>query len=1051
MKGSTIFKKVLPILAVLLVVIGIAIVVGAVKANANKVSELSKKDDVYLNITETVDGKNYTYSITRGELYTKLKDNIGLSSAITMANKDILKDVKNDEGVSIWDSVTEDEINAEISKACYGEDVDVAELTDEKKAELEETFLNSMYTGYGYDATSLTSPDVLEHYRLVLSKKAYAKYALEKAIKEAAADEPYFSDEKVQDYYDDKYSSSFYAILVPFLSSASFTMTLQQFGVQGKTGGWEKVTLEFNEDKGTYKLTAGANLTTFEVIETIIKMYNLVNPDKMLVEGTCTPKVEEDKVTYEFASDDVDYAIVDMSVEVTEAKNAAAALLAECENSPVDQAAADEKIATAIEKINALKGKTPSDEAVENMLTTIDKIKELVDQTVDPEEQTGNPESLAHDLVDKVNGLSEKTYIFNLNTSSPLYFDYTSLYEYDSSLPNKISSNYLTYSPFVSSANVNSTATWYTATSLTVNSIYYAMVKLGEVEAPKLDEVRDEIIEKLKEDELTDTFVETKMAELREEYEFKFFEKELDSQYVEAMKDYISLKNNKKRSKTVLFSTKLKEYTADDLFKYMEKTSARTTAISEISYQRLLNNQLFNTYKNMETGKWIGEEGKTVKTNIVNQIETQRLYFLTGNYSSYGYDPTTMTWEEFMYQLNGVKDEYELANMLLYSTIASDYIAKALDFAESDGEGIEVALKMDYKDALNSDAWKLVEERMNDMIADYFSVSGEHLLVSLYKDAKDAYNTTDPIDPKEWTDEQKQLAQQLINEIKVYLQSAEGTYATKLQAVVEAYKAAPYAVYKDDKYVDICDSDGNLYKYYLEAGDVKLDLAKYKAYGFVLKYESLGTFGAGEMVENFENAAKEIWTQDMADEVTDRITIYKDPIETEFGYHLYVNLGSNELGKHESVVCDAEGKATDEKVDAVIPSLYEVRAYLLNQLLSSVDTTDLSDEDKKALENKKSELSEILTTDVNTSISSYYSTVSSELTGSYFSAILQQAEIKKLLDNATISSELFNKDDFKNMIEKTFESTYKSNLTHLQVGDEDKFDITKAFESALNK
>ena len=205
------------------------------------------------------------------------------------------------------------------------------------------------------------------------------------------------------------------------------------------------------------------------------------------------------------------------------------------------------------------------------------------------------------------------------------------------------------------------------------------------------------------------------------------------------------------------------------------------------------------------------------------------------------------------------------------------------------------------------------------------------------------------------------------------------------------------------------------------------------------------------MVENFENAAKEIWTQYMADEVTYLITIYKDPIETEFGYHLYVNLGSNELGKHESVVCDAEGKATDEKVDAVIPSLYEVRAYLLNQLLSSVDTTDLSDEDKKALENKKSELSEILTTDVNTSISSYYSTVSSELTGSYFSAILQQAEIRKLLDNATISSELFNKDDFKNMIDKTFEATYKSNLTHLQVGDENSFDITKAFESALNK
>ena len=1044
MKGSTIIKKVLPIVLVLIVLIGVAIVVSAVKANANKVSELSKKDDVYLSITETVDGKEYTYSITKGNLYEKLKKNIGLSSAVTMANKDILKDVKNDSGTSIWDSVTDEEITKAIEEACYGEDVDVAELDADEKAEKEEEFLTTMYTGYGYEATSLTSPDVLEHYRLVLAKKAYAKYALEKAIKEAKADEPYFSDEKVEDYYDDNYSSSFYAILVPFLSNDMFKMSLQQYNVRSKTGAWEFVELSFKDEQGIYELTAKQDLTTFEVVDTVIKLFKLVNPDANLTEGTAEVVENDGKKEYKL-SDGCDYAIVDMSVEVSAAKEACAKVKEETEKTPtIDQDAANAAIEDAETKVTALKGKTPSDDAIDNMLTLLTQIKDLVNQSSDPAEQTGSAESLASNLCDKVDALAGKTYIFNTNNpDSPLYYDYTSLYEYDSTLPSKISSNYTVYTPFIS---VNSSATWFTPSALTVNSVYYLLVKLGEVEAPKLDDVRDEIIEKLKEDELTDSFVETKMAELRQEYEFKFFEKELDSQYVEAMKDYVELKNNKKRSKTVLFSTKLKEYSADDLFTYMEKTSGRTTAVSELSYQRLLNNPLFNKYKDMQTGKWIGDEGKETKENITAQIENQRLYFLTGSYSSYGYDPTTMTWEEFMYQLNGVNDEYELALMLLYSNIANDYIAKALDFAESDGEGINTTLKMSYKDAKDSEIWKLVEARMQDMIADYFSVNGEHLLVSLYKDAKDAVNATDPIDPAEWTDEQKQLAKQLIAEIQNYLLSAEGTYATKLQAVVDAYKAAPYAFYDGEEYKQIVDGDGNLYKYVLEAGDAKVDLAKYKAHGFVLKYESLGSFGAGQMVEPFENAAKEIWAQDMADGVTDRITVYNDAIETVYGYHLYVNLSSSEISMHDSVKCDAEGNATEETEKVTLPSLYEVRAYLLNSLLTSLDTTDMSDSDKDALTAKKEELTKILTDDVESSITTYYSVVAGELTGSYFSAVLQQNELKALLNGATINSDQFNANDFSDLITATFKSTYKSNLTHLELGDEAKFDITGAFK-----
>lgn len=1042
MKGSTILKKVLPIVIVLLLIIGVAVTVTAVKKSKGKVSEITGKDDVYLSLSETVDGKKYTYSITKNDIYTELFDSIGLSSAITMSNIDILKDKKNDEGVSIWDSVTEEEIKDAIKEACYGEDADLDKLSDDEKAEKEEDFLNTMYTGYGYDASNMYTNDIMNHYRLVLAKKAYAKYALNKAIKDAPSDDPYFSDDKVEDYYDDKYSSSFYGILVPFTSAANYTLALQQQRVVNSQF-WKHATLKQNEETKAYSTETGEALTTFEVIETAIKLFNLLNPSEQLVAGTATFN-EETKV-YE-VSEGADYAIVDYSANYADAKAAVDAL--EMVKTPdFDHDAATTLIATAQEKVEALTGGSTA--------TLIEKLQKLAD-LVSGEATEGNPETVYDEIATAITQFAFKAYVFNLNNvDSPLYFDYTSLYKYDSNLPSKFSSNYANYVPFESLNN--SSALWYTKSSLSSNSVYYVFVKLAELDSPKLSDVKEEIIEKLTEEELTDSFVEKKMAELREEYNFKFFNKDLDESYISSMSSYeVEHKLNKKKSNTALFKTDVKEYSADDLFAYMEKTAGLSTAVSDIAYQRLLNNPLFNKYKDMETGKWIGDEGKELKESITAQVENQRLYFLSGSYASYGYTPQTMTWEEFLYQLNGVKTEYELAEMILYSTISSDFIKKALDFAQLDGEKLDTKLKMNYVDSLNSEAWKLVEERMAEIIDDYFSCYGEHLLVSVYETVKDSVNGSNPIDPTDdssdvkWTDEQKQLAKELLNEVQEYLLTASGTYSAKLDAVVKAFNAAPYAVKDGEEYIDVCDTDGNLYKYYLELGDIKIDLAKYKTAGLYLKHETLDSFGAGKMVEPFENAAKEIWAADMEKGLNDNITIYKNSegdynIETKFGYHLYVNLGSTSITTYDQVVVDADGTPTANTVKATLPSLYEVRTYLLHQAYEALDTTDYSDEDKARLEAIEEDFHEVLTTEVTNAITTYYSVVASEITGTYFSAILQQKEVKGLLGGATFNSNQFTTDDISAYLAQSFKNVYKANLKYLKNGDEEKFDITQAF------
>ena len=100
---------------------------------------------------------------------------------------------------------------------------------------------------------------------------------------------------------------------------------------------------------------------------------------------------------------------------------------------------------------------------------------------------------------------------------------------------------------------------------------------------------------------------------------------------------------------------------ADELFAYMDKVSGVATALSELSFERLLNDKELNKYYDVTTGEWLGEEGEELRENILLSIENQRLYFLAGAYASYGYDPSTMTWEEFLTDINGAKDEQDLA------------------------------------------------------------------------------------------------------------------------------------------------------------------------------------------------------------------------------------------------------------------------------------------------------------------------------------------------------------------------------------------------------
>lgn len=1074
MNGSTMAKKILPVLLAVVILIVIGAIGSSVLGKEKLTPSVTEADKIYISIDE--DGK--TYSVTKGEMYDELKNTVGLSSMVTLVNKTILKTEKNGEGVSYFEAVKEDDIKAEIDEAIYGEDVKVEDLTAEEKEEKVKEFLDSMFKSYGYKADDVYATIISDHYRLILAKKAYASDQLAKSIAEqnakAEADESgktegYFEDDKISEYYGDNYNKQYWGIIVPFATTAEAENALQQLGVMidRTSDAWYHIDRqETVEGSGIYENKLGEVLTVEEVVETFIKLYNMVyghtvEGGKVLVDGK-------------------DYEIVDVTTHVETLTTLATSLKAKFENNEdfaeIVKSLKDEIAALEV----VLKAKGYSTASITSVLEKFISKNESYTAAESEGKEALKAEcvELIEDLSEVIAKVSKKAYVFNKeNNESPLYYDYDKLSGYNSTLPNKFNNTYTSYYAFATantSASLNKKPTWYSHDylSLTNNSkTFYAFaLKISEIATPTLEDVKDEIIEKLTEEALTESYIETKIAQLRENYDVVIYDSSIENDYVSSMTSYaVNHEANKEESSELVAELSANTYekievankkafkaakkankglyvynnglyevaekyaentvyyvckkgdkltvSTEDLFKAMEETYGMTIALSEVIYKKFLYNTEFNKYKDMVTGEWLDSDKRD---EYINDIETQRINFLAGGYASYGYDPSVMSWEEFLVALYGVKNEQELGDSYLYNDIIADYTALLNFITQTDDEGEYVN---SYKDALASGAWELYTKKMEAAIADYFNVKGIHFLVSKYEDPSVAATGGNPVDPAEWTENDKELAKQLIAEVYEYLNAAKGTYATKLQNVVSAFNASPYLV--DGQSPVIYDKDGNEVKYDLTFGDVTIDVAKYKSAGLFVKFEDLGSFVNGTMVENFNDAVKAIYDADMKDGLTNRITVLETPIETEFGFHLYINLSSAKIATYDSykVTVNEEGaweyvyeddaKTIHAVEERVYPQLYEILIYT------------------------KDSLSEELTSGASTAIASYYTKVAEEISGSYFTYICQYQDLVAVVaENGISDLASYDKADLERMIKLNIESWYENNLERLESGDE---------------
>lgn len=493
----------------------------------------------------------------------------------------------------------------------------------------------------------------------------------------------------------------------------------------------------------------------------------------------------------------------------------------------------------------------------------------------------------------------------------------------------------------------------YTTTPVVLNAgelkvIFYNIKQVPADKYEDLDEAAkkaadEKALASLKEDEITTTYINNKIYELFAEKNLVIYDTVLENSY----KTNISKSNveykGEGESTTLVAKVDGFEYSADELFKAMDKVSGVTIALSELTYQRFLNNKEINKYYDVASKKWLD---KDLQEDIEDAIKAEKDSFNNGTYKEYGYDPDKMTFKNFIELVYSAKSEDDLLLTFLYSEIVTKYSSGLIGIEDS-----------------NSTIWTdVVEKIMSAKASEFFSVKGVHLLVQAYESKEDMIYGNSAKSFEEWTSEQKTAGEKLAKEVIEYVKASQGTYQARLQKVQEAFELCPYtagdAEYNGTKVSTTLVSDD---------GKVVIDVLKYKNQGLSVKYEDLGSFNNGKMVEEFENVVFDIWKEEVekSSEARKPRLYDKGAIQTEFGYHVYANLEVTE----QTVYTEKDG---DKEVDYTYPNIDQVKAYLKDA--DKVDST------------------------LKTLITTYYTPLSKEISGQYLTYVLQYKAIEKALE-----------------------------------------------------
>lgn len=430
-------------------------------------------------------------------------------------------------------------------------------------------------------------------------------------------------------------------------------------------------------------------------------------------------------------------------------------------------------------------------------------------------------------------------------------------------------------------------------------SRYSLFMKIGQI-SHKLEDVKAEIREDLIDQKITNAFVNNEMLKLRIANNIVIYDslfKDLFEEQIGALDVEYEIKG---KDKALVAKTDLKDYSADELFSKMNRNYGISSAISELEYNRFLGNLDINKVYNFETKEAIN----ATRWSIIQQsIKDEKANFKNDLYKENGY-PASYGWEKFIKDIYGADNEYELERYFVFQDVKGSYAKSFGDLTNETATG---------------DKWNFYSAQMQKMVEEYFNVTGVHLLITMNDESGN------PVDPKDWTTSQVELAKDFYGQVMDYLndETITDSATKKLQNVQNAYNRAPYfvaGVAAENQPV----VEGVNYTFN------GIEVSKFKSAGLVALFQDLGTFTNGQMVKEFNDAAKSIWD---ANNDSEAVVIYDSTpdnegnyeyLVTQFGYHVYVNTKTTPIAEY------ATGK--------ILPTIEDAQEYLKDSGSSKISS-----------------------------------------------------------------------------------------------------------------
>lgn len=869
MNSSSIAKRTLPLIIVLVVIIAIAVsctLIGKEKQNPM----ISNETAYYVSVT---DGDN-TYGITNKKIYESLKKYYGATVLSDMMDKDLLTDV---DGVNYMDILQAD-IDERLVKNIFGSQEQMDELTEEKQAETREAYYKlQKNSGLHSEAA------IFENVKLTLAKERYAKDLFEKEfLEKEETDEKMFSDTDISNYYSANYQDEYWTIIVVYPTKDLATTALKQLDVEVKevteSGTvydrwvWMADATWTSSDEAIATVEADTGLVTAVAAGVVDITYTTTKGAtatfKVKVHTTATPEGEEE---YDYAlkldTEDEDEETLQLSKKLT----------------------LSQILKVHIDLYNSMYARNAENYPNDDNPLLNEIIKKDVHYTIDA---AGN--------IEFITTLNEEDEDADVNL---LHKTYMELSSFNSTIASYLESTLNVFSDLAEKENIHKEnyTKYFVVNPTLASSQYYFAVKIkvdeaadlydeaeGEDEKPMNEAIKAEIIEKLKEEQINETYINGKMGDLRRDKGLLIYDKVIESAYISGYDS--KLKTTKKSSASVVARVNGVDYTADALFAEMESKFGTDSAIEKLQFEMILRDTELNSiydyanYAKKSDKKRIldASEWNSIKSTVIQQKRT----FSQGGFE--GYSPS-IGWTNFMKQYFNVDTEDELKLRVLYTVLVDDL---------ADNLG-----KISEDTTVDDEVWQFYYAAMDERVRDYYEVTGFHLLIGVYKDGNengvydDGSESDELIEPKEWTAYQTALVEELYDEAITLLEGAEAfDYQNTLLTFESDFKKAPkfLANVKQDSASQPYQPGGvvDIYKY-----------SKYKSAGITVMYQDLGTFGNGSMVADFDEAARFIWQRKYAYEALGfgnekEINIYTKNesldggyLSSQFGYHVYVNTG----------------------------------------------------------------------------------------------------------------------------------------------------------------